>query len=176
MASENGQQQTYRATITSRLQLNQLQRNVYTLTLLLAGILAGAVVGICLLDAALTGDGMFYTAYKQLQIRALILLLPVLGGAVTLISALYLYLIRHHKIAAGLTSAAILCFILAAFVTFRFHFPLNAQIMTWSTQTPPNEWMDVQAQWWQAHLVRTGAIVCGYVLLLLNNQALPQAK
>ena len=100
---------------------------------------------------------------------------PVLGAVVTILSGVQLYLARREKRTVWLTLAAILCFVLAAFITFRLHFPLNAQIMAWSVQAPPDQWMDVRAQWWQAHMLRTGAILCGYVLLLLDHQVVKQA-
>jgi hypothetical protein len=163
------ERQAYRPLVSGGLSRSGIQVAVYTLALLIVGILTGAVVSVLLLDSTLMGTGEFYTEYKQLQIRALIVFLPVLGGAAIVLSSAYLYLIWHHRPARWLTSAAIVCFVLASFVTFRLHFPLNAQIMSWSVQTAPDQWMHIQEQWWQAHVVRTGAILCGFILLLLNS-------
>jgi hypothetical protein len=136
--------------------------------LLAAGLLSGAVFGAWLVERAIRGNGSFYTELKQLEIAALTVPLPLLGAATGGLGLIYLFLIRKDRLAAGLTAAGVLCFVVGFAVTVWVHFPINAQIMGWSAGAPPADWARVAAEWGRAHVVRTLLSVLGFGLLLAS--------
>lgn len=75
---------------------------------IVAGLLAGAGLGVSLLEAALDGSASFYMEYKQLVIRAYAVPLPLLGVGGIVASVAILYLGRHDRMIMWFTSTAIL--------------------------------------------------------------------
>jgi hypothetical protein len=71
--------------------------------------------------------------------------LPPLGGLALLAAAASAVL--HHGRARTLSLAAAVCFVAALAVTVLVHFPLNAEILTWSPAEAPADWQQIQARW-----------------------------
>lgn len=136
--------------------------------LLAAGLLTGAIFGVWLMEHSFRGDGSFYTELKQLQISTFTVPLSSLGTGTVALGLFYLYLIRRNRLAAGLTLAGVLCFVVGFAVTVWGHFPINAQIMGWSAEVPPEEWAQLAAKWGRAHDLRTLFGVLGFGLLLAS--------
>ena len=57
--------------------------------------------------------------------------------------------------------------VVAAVVTRFGNQPINAQVITWTAQAPPANWMELRDWWWQWHTVRTVAMVAALSLLIL---------
>ena len=53
-------------------------------------------------------------------------------------------------------------------MTVLVHFPVNAEILTWSPSAPPADWQQIQARWATAHLARTLLTLAGFVVLTLD--------
>lgn len=51
-------------------------------------------------------------------------------------------------------------------VTVAVHFPMNAEIATWTPVAPPAEWQELRDRWLVAHVVRTWVAVAGFALLV----------
>lgn len=136
--------------------------------LLVAGLLTGAIFEVWLMERSFRGDGSFYTELKQLQIQALTVPLPSLGTATLVGGLVHLFLARKNRLAAGLTLAGVLCFAVCFAITKWGHFPINAQIMGWSAEAPPDGWAELAAEWRRAHDLRTLFAVLGFGLLLLS--------
>lgn len=49
------------------------------------------------------------------------------------------------------TLAALACFILFLYITFRYELPINAEVEHWTPDTPPEDWAAKRARWerWQ---------------------------
>lgn len=136
--------------------------------LLAAGLLSGAVFGVWLMERSFGGGGAFYTELKQLQIPVFTAPLSALGVATVALSPIYLFLIRGDRLAAGLTLAGVVCFVIGFAITVWVHFPINAQIMGWSAEAPPEGWAQLAADWRRAHGLRTLLSVLGFGLLLAS--------
>ncbi len=79
-----------------------------------------------------------------------------------------MFLIRRNRLAAGLTLAGVLCFVVGFAITVWVHFPINAEIMGWSAEAPPEEWAQLAANCSRAHGLRTLLSVLGFGLLLVS--------
>ena len=129
--------------------------------------------------AALIAGGMFviwagydpaalspstYVEQQQNAIRALNVLMPVLGAiaiAVTLVSA---FMQRKHRTAFVLLVVAAAFLIISGVVTRFGNQPINVLVMTWDVARPPANWTELREQWWGFHRLRT---LCGLIALAL---------
>lgn len=129
--------------------------------------------------AALIAGGMFviwagydpatlspstYVEQQQNAIRALNVVMPVLGAiaiALTLISAL---LQRKDRTVFVLLVVAAAFLIISGVVTRFGNQPINALVMTWDIARPPANWTELRDQWWGFHRLRT---LCGLIALAL---------
>ena len=129
--------------------------------------------------AALIAGGMFviwagydpatlspstYVEQQQNAIRALNVVMPVLGAiaiALTLISAL---LQRKDRTVFVLLVVATAFLIISGVVTRFGNQPINALVMTWDIARPPANWTELRDQWWGFHRLRT---FCGLIALAL---------
>ena len=143
--------------------------------LLAAGLLTGALFGVWLMEHAFRGDGSFYTQLKQLQIPAFTGPMSALGASTVILALMYLFLVRSDRLAAGLTLVGALCFVVGFAITVFGHFPINAQIMGWPVEGPPEQWSHLAADWRLAHDLRTLLGVIGFCLLLVS-VSLPVAR
>ena len=129
--------------------------------------------------AALIAGGMFviwagydpatlspstYVEQQQNAIRALNVVMPVLGAiaiALTLISA---FLQRKDRTVFVLLIVATAFLIISGVVTRFGNQPINALVMTWDIARPPANWTELRDQWWGFHRLRT---FCGLIALAL---------
>ena len=137
--------------------------------LLAVGLLAGALVGVWLLEHSFRGGGSFYTELKQLQISTFTAPLSLLGAGTVVLGLIYLFLVRGNRLAAGLALAGVLCFVVGFVITVWGHFPINARIVGWSGEAPPEQWAQTAADWRRAHDLRTLLGVLGFGLLLASS-------
>jgi uncharacterized membrane protein len=56
----------------------------------------------------------------------------------------------------------VVCLVVAAVVTRLCNQPINAVVITWNAQSPPPQFEQLRAEWWQWHIVRTVAGVAGF--------------
>ena len=129
--------------------------------------------------AALIAGGMFviwagydpatlspstYVEQQQNAIRALNVVMPVLGAiaiALTLVSA---FLQRKDRTVFVLLVVAAAFLIISAVVTRFGNQPINALVMSWDIARPPANWTELRDQWWGFHRLRT---LCGLIALAL---------
>ena len=129
--------------------------------------------------AALIAGGMFviwagydpatlspstYVEQHQNAIRALNVVMPVLGAiaiALTLISA---FLQRKDRTVFVLLIVATAFLIISGVVTRFGNQPINALVITWDIARPPANWTELRDQWWGFHRLRT---FCGLIALAL---------
>ena len=129
--------------------------------------------------AALIAGGMFviwagydpatlspstYVEQQQNAIRALNVVMPVLGAiaiALTLVSA---FLQRKDRTVFVVLVVAAAFLIISAVVTRFGNQPINALVMSWDIARPPANWTELRDQWWGFHRLRT---LCGLIALAL---------
>jgi uncharacterized membrane protein len=130
--------------------------------LLLLGLLVGTMFGIW---AGFNPLGLSATAYVEQQqnaIRSLNTLLPLMGAACIALAVWLAVVAKNERRTRSLLGAAVVCLLVAAVVTRFCNQPINAVVITWNAQSPPPQWAQLRAEWWQWHIVRTVAGIAGF--------------
>lgn len=135
--------------------------------LLLLSLLVGTTFGIWVGFNPSSLSAMAYVEQQQNAIRSLNMLLPAMGAVCILLAAWLAIQTKDDPRSRYLLVAAILCLVVAALVTRFGNQPINAQVVTWSAQSPPANWAQLRDAWWQWHVVRTMAGILGLSLTLL---------
>ena len=141
------------------------------ISLLLTSLLVGTMFGIWLgfNPAALSATA--YVEVQQNAIRALNVVLPVLGLVCIVLNAALAVLTRHDGRTRYLLVAATLCLVAAGLVTRFANQPINAVVITWSSEAPAADWAELRDAWWYWHVWRTVAGVAALALALLAAMA-----
>lgn len=136
----------------------------YVLLLLLAAVV-GTMFGVWLGFDPSYLSARAYVEQQQNAIRALNTLLPVLGAVCI---ALTLVLAFRTSVAnlRYLLLAAAACLIVAALLTRFGNQPINALVLHWTADAPPEDWQTWRDRWWRLHEIRTLAGVVAYALIL----------
>ena len=142
-------------------------------SILLAGLVAGATVCVLLIERSLPDSGSFYVLYKQRMVQALTVPLP-LFAAISVVALLLdaWFLWRDpagSRLCLGLAVGGVALLVAGGVVTKAGHFPINDQIATWSSATPPATWAAVQAKWATFHMVRTTVSTLAFATVILAN-------
>jgi hypothetical protein len=139
------------------------------LALVGTGLAAGAALCVVFFERSFSGDGARYADYKQLSIRALTIPVPVLGaiGLLGLAAQVSLTWKQEGSLALGIMIAAFALNLVAALLTRFVHFPINDQIMTWTSTSLPDTWLAVRDRWAFVHAIRTSVTVASFALLSL---------
>jgi uncharacterized membrane protein len=129
--------------------------------------------------AALIAGGMFviwtgydpmalspstYVEQQQNAIRALNVLMPVLGAITVLLTLVSAILQRTDRRAFVLLIVAAAFLIVSGLLTRFGNQPINAIVMTWDVASPPANWTELRDQWWGFHRLRT---LSGLIALML---------
>ncbi len=134
--------------------------------LLLAALLVGTMFGMWLiLNPAGLAAGVYITLQQQ-GIRTLNRTIPGLGAVTILLTIVAALLGREHGTRFGLLVGTIVCFLAAGVITRFLNQPINAIVITWHTDAPPENWTGVRDEWWRWHLVRLIAGLGGLSLLI----------
>lgn len=137
--------------------------------LLMASLVVGAMFGIWLNGNLVDLSPSAYVQNHQHMTNALNVAMPMLGWFVALLTLWAAILGRMNRRRCGLLLVALACFILAGLVTRFLNQPINALVMTWSPENPPDVWMDLRDQWWRWHTLRTVLGLVGLSLLIGAN-------
>jgi uncharacterized membrane protein len=103
-----------------------------------------------------------YVEMQQSSIRALNVLMPILGLACLVLAALT----KHDQRTRYLLVAAVLCLVAAGLITRFANQPINAVVITWSPQAPASNWAELRDTWWYWHVLRTIVGVAALALAL----------
>lgn len=143
------------------------RRLLDAMTVLLAGLIAGAVSGAWWINRRLD-DPVLSIGYKQVEIPALTSTLVPLGLLTTGLALLTVVQSRRQRARLMLALVGALSLVAMGLLTRFALFPLNSQIMAWSAQTPPADWRAIRDQWNLAHGLRTMCGLVGFSTLLLG--------
>jgi uncharacterized membrane protein len=98
---------------------------------------------------------------------------------ISMLAPLYtlIHLRKHRQsLVFKLTLAGLLVFVAGVFViTIGINAPINNQIVKWSVESPPANWMTLRDQWNNINWIRTPASGLSFVLFMLT-LALPLPK
>lgn len=143
---------------------NLVVRFVRSLSLIFAGLFAGFLFGVLVLELSMRHfDRLVYAQVRQVELAHLDDL-----AAATLIPALI-----ATAIVAGLASkvrgrvfwltlTALILLVSVFITTLIFNLPINADQLKWDVQAPPADWASVRDRWQIAHAVRTCAAMLAF--------------
>jgi uncharacterized membrane protein len=127
--------------------------------LVLMALLVGSMFGILIGYNPASLSASAYVEQHQNAVRSLNTLFPVMGAICIALAAVLAARSGGHRRVRYLLVAAVLLMLVAALVTRFGNQPINAIVMTWSTQVQPPNWEQLRDQWWQWHVVRTIAAI-----------------
>lgn len=92
--------------------------------------------------------------------------LPVYLAISVFAAFFWLILIRaqRNRLHFWLLALALIFIASAAYVTIHFNFPINAQLMTWNSSSPPANFKRIWSVWENAYSIRTILWVLAFVL------------
>jgi len=129
--------------------------------------------------AALVAGGMFviwigydpatlssstYVEQQQNTIRALNVLMPVLGAITILLTLFSAFLQRSDRKALLILIVAAAFLVTSGLVTRFGNQPINTIVMSWDMARPPANWIEMRDHWWAFHRLRT---LSGLIALVL---------
>jgi uncharacterized membrane protein len=156
-------------------------RLVRFLSLAFAGVFAGFLVGVAVLESSLRHyGGAVYTQVRlveldRLDVLASVTLIPALVATVLLVLAG----LRARNRAFWLTLAAVVLLVTVFAVSLAVNLPINAAQASWHPQAPPADWAAVRDRWQAAHAVRAGAALLAFGLLgaaVLSREPAPAVR
>jgi uncharacterized membrane protein len=74
----------------------------------------------------------------------------LLGGIV-----LAIFSSRVHSLSGELAIGGSACYAGVLTITLSTNLPINQQIASWSIQSPPDDWIQIRANWIRFHIIRT---------------------
>jgi uncharacterized membrane protein len=144
--------------------------------LVLMGLLVGSMFGVLIGYNPASLSAAAYVEQHQNAVRSLNTLLPAMGAICIALTAVLAARSGANRRVRYFLLAAVLFMLVAALVTRLGNQPINAVVMTWSTQVQPANWEQLRDQWWQWHVVRTIAAILAFssaVVAVLSGSNLP---
>jgi hypothetical protein len=148
-----------------------LSKMIEFANLLTAALLAGSLFGVWLMLNPAGLDARSYVQLQQRAIRTLNTAMPRLGAAAILMTVLAAIVAKGDRLRLSLLVATVVCFVAAGLITRFLNQPINAIVMTWSSDVPPVGWEGLRDAWWRWHLLRLSAGVGGLCLLVIATLA-----
>jgi hypothetical protein len=125
------------------------------LNIIIAALLAGVSFGIWIGFNPMDLSASVYIEQQQnmLQaLRVLMVLLVLIATIITIISA-FLHKSKKSVFVALLVAAT---FFIACILITRFgNKPIDDIVLTWASNSPPDNWTELRDKWWSLHIMRT---------------------
>ena len=136
------------------------------LALVLISLVLGTVFGIWRgYDPSAYSPATFIEVHQG-AVRGLNTLIPVLGLATLVATAVLAIVARDRPAVLGVYIAAIVAIAVAGLVTRFGNQPINEQVMGWTASNLPADWAAIRDRWWSFHLIRLVASFVGELLLI----------
>lgn len=160
------------------MELNVVSEGLVTLLLTVSAVLGGLMAGLFFaysVSVVLALETLSASAYTTvMQSINETILNAVFGVAfvgavvVPVITAVVLVLRGDLTAQYGLVFlVGVVMYLAGTFaVTMIVHIPMNESIATWSTASPPDDWMAVRTRWARWNHIRTTAAIISFVLYL----------
>ena len=125
------------------------------LNIIIAALLAGTSFGIWMGFNPLNLSPSAYVEQQQNMIRTLNVLMITLVFSATIVTIISAILQRGDKQAFIPLVIASLFFIACVIISRFGNQPINNAIMTWTSDTIPNNLSELREKWWTYHIFRT---------------------
>jgi uncharacterized membrane protein len=154
--------------------LSRLDPGARFISLVFAGLFAGFLTGVLVLELSLRNfDSVVYTQVRLVELDSLdklatATLLPALIATAVLV---YRGFATNRR---WLNVAALILLVFVFGLTLVVNLPINADQLHWNTQSPPPDWTDVRDRWQIAHALRTIAAIVAFAVLAAPLSARPR--
>lgn len=135
------------------------------LNIIMAGLIAGTLLGIWLGYNPKNLSAATYIEQQQNVIKALNILMPLLGLITIILTVISAILQKDNKpvLIRLLIAAALL--IISALVTRFGNQPINSIVMSWNREGPPGNWAELRNKWWSFHIIRAMTASLAFCLI-----------
>lgn len=128
---------------------------IRVLNIILAALLAGVSFGIWIGFNPMNLPAATYIEQQQSMVGALRVLMASLVFTATIITVTSAYLQRNNKFVVIALLVAAVFFIACILITGLGNKPIDDLMMTWTPDSPPNNWAELRDKWWMLHQLRT---------------------
>lgn len=147
--------------------INNIIRFIRVDLILVLALFTGTLFGIWIGSNPSKLSAGAYVEFTQNLIRSLGPVMQVLGP-LSIILTITLAVLTKELRERYLLLAAAGCIIATAIITFVVNQPINSELMTWSINAPPANWMELRDRWWSGHVARTLTAIAGLFFALLG--------
>jgi hypothetical protein len=134
--------------------------------IVLTGLIAGVIFGIWVGYDPRDLSAVAYVEQQQSAIRALNVLMPVLGFISILLTVGYAVMSRREKLKRNLLVIAAILLITSGLITRFGNQSINAIVMTWNLENIPDTWTALRDEWWTFHIMRTVSTMIAFALIV----------
>lgn len=132
----------------------------------LTGLIAGIIFGIWIGYNPQQLSAVAYVEQQQNAIRALNVLMPILGLISIILTVVYAILCKGDKLNRSLLLVAAALLILSGIITRFGNQPINAIVITWDLGHIPDNWTELRDKWWTFHIIRTLSTLTSFALIV----------
>jgi uncharacterized membrane protein len=150
-----------------RRRADTIARSALLAGVLFSGLFAGFLTAVLVLEASMRGfPAAVYIQVRQVELVHLNDLATVLLPAALLATATLAFITIARRASGRWLAATALVLLVATFtISALVNVPINTEQLGWSMLAPPQDWADVRDRWQIAHLARTIAAVCAFIVL-----------
>ncbi len=134
--------------------------------IVLISLVAGSTFGVWRGYNPMSFSPVTYLEVHQGTVRGLNFLLPAMAAASLVLVVTLAFMSRDRAPVLMMYLAAIVGIVAGGAVTRLANQPINADIMTWTRESMPSNWMDIRDTWWHWHVIRTFISVATVSILI----------
>ncbi|PHN01818.1 DUF1772 domain-containing protein [Flavilitoribacter nigricans] len=146
-----------------------IKSTVRFINITLAALLAGTSFGIWVGFNPKNYTASTYLEQQQHLVQSLNTLMVSMVILVTLVSIVSAYQQRQNKPVFITLLFAAAFFASCIFISRFGNLPIQTEMLTWTLESLPENWMDLRDKWWNLHIIRTIAELVGLSLVVLTN-------
>ena len=134
--------------------------------IVMAGLIAGILLGIWLGFNPTTYSFLTYLEHQQGAIKALNVLMPALGFITIILTLVSAFLQKNNKVVFVTLIAAAVLLVTSGLVTRFGNQPINKIVMTWHNTDVPSNWTELRDKWWTLHQIRALSALIAFFLIV----------
>jgi uncharacterized membrane protein len=143
-----------------------INNTVRFILVIVLALFVGTLFGIWMGSNPAKLSAAAYVELMQNTIRSLGPVMQVLGPLSIILTITLAFLSKERR-ERYLLFAAAGFIVVTAGITFVVNQPVNTEVMTWTVDAQPANWMELRDRWWSGHVARTLTAIAGLVFALL---------
>jgi uncharacterized membrane protein len=136
------------------------------INIVLAGLIAGTLIGIWLSYNPVNYSITTYLEHQQGAIRALNTLMPLLGLITIILTLISAFRQKDNKTTFMTLIIAAIFLVISGLVTKFGNQPINKIVMTWNNTNVPGKWTELRDKWWSLHKIRAVTTFIAFCLIV----------